>query len=66
MAMVLGHWYLTVPNLQVRHLKRLNRVSVFTMVVSIALVALTCLVFREGLNAYERPLFGATLPRVFS
>ena len=60
LAMVLGHWYLTVPNLQVRHLRRLNRVSVFTMLASIALVLSSCLVFREALNAYDRPLFGAS------
>ncbi len=60
LAMVLGHWYLTVPNLQVVHLRRLNRVSVITMLVSMALLALTCLVFYEALNALERPLFGAT------
>ena len=28
LAMVLGHWYLTVPNLQIGHLRRLNRVTV--------------------------------------
>ena len=60
LAMVLGHWYLTVPNLQVRHLRRLNRVSVFTMLASFGLVALTCLFFYEALNSYDRPLFGAT------
>ena len=60
LAMVLGHWYLTVPNLQVRHLRRLNQVSVFTMLASIALVLSSCLVFREALNAYDRPLFGAS------
>ncbi|MCZ6597805.1 MAG: hypothetical protein O7B99_09220 [Planctomycetota bacterium] len=60
LAMVLGHWYLTVPNLQVRHLRRLNRVTVVTMLVSLLLVGLTCLTFGDPLNDGEQPLFGAT------
>ena len=60
LAMVLGHWYLTVPNLQVRHLVRLNRVTVGAMVVSLLMVGLMLLVFREPLAAGERPLLGAT------
>ena len=60
LAMVLGHWYLTVPNLQVRHLRRLNRLTVFTMLASVALVGISCWVFAELLRAAERPLFGAT------
>lgn len=60
LAMVLGHWYLTVPNLQIVHLRRLNRVTVASMLGSILLVALTCLVFEDALNARDLPLFGAT------
>jgi hypothetical protein len=60
LAMVLGHWYLTVPNLQVHHLQRLNRVSVITMLASFVLVGASCLVFSEALNAVEHPLFGVT------
>jgi hypothetical protein len=43
LAMVLGHWYLTVPNLHVKHLRRLNRVTVVSMAVSLVLVLATCL-----------------------
>jgi len=60
LAMVLGHWYLTVPNLAVRHLRRLNRVTVVCMLASLGLLALSCVVFGESLNEGERPLFGAT------
>ncbi len=60
LAMVLGHWYLTVPNLEVRHLQRLNRVTVASMATSIALVAATCVLMSEALNSGRYPLFGAT------
>jgi hypothetical protein len=60
MAMVLGHWYLTVPTLQVKHLQRLNRVTVASMLACIALLAITCTVFAGRLNEGERPLLGAT------
>ncbi|MDP6540817.1 MAG: hypothetical protein QF903_01780 [Planctomycetota bacterium] len=58
LAMVLGHWYLTVPKLDVRHLVRLNRVTVGAMVASLACVGLTCLVFRTDLAAARTPLLG--------
>ena len=48
LAMVLGHWYLTVPNLQVSHLVRMNRVTVGSMLVSLAAVGLTYAVFFAG------------------
>jgi len=63
LAMVLGHWYLTVPNLDVGHLRRLNRVTVGSMLASCALLAVTCLAFGGLLNAGNAghaPLFGAT------
>jgi len=60
LAMVLGHWYLTVPNLKIEHLQRLNRVSIGSMLGAVVLVGLSCLVFDETLNARELPLFGAT------
>ena len=60
LAMVLGHWYLTVPKLEVRHLVRLNRVTVVSMVACAALVGLSCFVFREGLSEHRSPLFGPT------
>ncbi len=60
LAMVLGHWYLTVPKLEVRHLVRLNRVTVVSMLASLLLIALLCVVFRERLAEGRRPLLGAT------
>jgi len=60
LAMVLGHWYLTVPNLEVRHLARLNRVTVASMVACALLVASSCFVFRADLGGGHSPLFGAT------
>ncbi len=58
LAMVLGHWYLTVPNLDVAHLRRLNRVTVGSIVVSSALVGLSCCFFSSTLNEGPAPLFG--------
>ncbi len=60
LAMVLGHWYLTVPNLSVHHLVRLNRVTVVSMASALALVALSCFLFRERLSEARYPLFEAT------
>jgi hypothetical protein len=48
LAMVLGHWYLTIPNLQVSHLVRMNRVTVGSMLASLAAVGLTYAVFFAG------------------
>jgi len=58
LAMVLGHWYLTIPDLDVRHLQRLNRVTVIAMLGSIAALSATCLVFAEPLRNAATPLFG--------
>ncbi|MDP6410923.1 MAG: hypothetical protein QGI46_16235 [Planctomycetota bacterium] len=58
LAMVLGHWYLTVPKLDVRHLVRLNRLTAAAMLASLACVVLTCLVFRDELAAARTPLLG--------
>ncbi len=60
LAMVLGHWYLTVPNLDVRHLARLNRVAAASMLASLSALAALCLLEREPLAAHPEPLFGAT------
>jgi hypothetical protein len=59
-AMVLGHWYLTIPTLQVKHLQRLNRVTVASMIVCVALLAITCGAFSDRLGDGERPLLGPT------
>jgi hypothetical protein len=58
LAMVLGHWYLTVPKLEISHLVRLNKVTVMSMVVSLTLLVLSCLVFAETLNSARTPLLG--------
>lgn len=51
LAMVLGHWYLTIPNLSIEHLRRLNRVCVISMLVSVALLTVSCLTFGSGPQA---------------
>lgn len=58
LAMVLGHWYLTVPKLKVSHLGRLNLVTVGSMVASLVLVGATCLIFGDVLESAATPLFG--------
>ncbi|NOT29595.1 MAG: hypothetical protein HOP15_03995 [Planctomycetes bacterium] len=58
LAMVLGHWYLTVPKLEIRYLVRLNRVTVAAMLASLATLAGACLVFSESLRNGQPPLFG--------
>lgn len=60
LAMVLGHWYLTIPKLQVRHLVRLNRVTVAALLASTVSLGGVCLAFREELSIGSNPLFGAT------
>lgn len=59
LAMVLGHWYLTIPTLHVSHLRRLNRVTVGSMVVSLCAVCATCWLLAERFGAAETPLLGA-------
>jgi len=51
LAMVLGHWYLTIPNLSIDHLRRLNRVCVVSMLVSVTLLVVSCLTFGAGSEA---------------
>lgn len=58
LAMVLGHWYLTIPTLDVQHLRRLNRVTAVSMAGSLVLLASTCAVFFRRLDSAETPLFG--------
>lgn len=58
LAMVLGHWYLTVPNLKVSHLARLNRVTVGAMLASIAALGLTLVWHAESLADARTPLLG--------
>lgn len=58
LAMVLGHWYLTVPKLEVSHLRRLNRVTVASMILSLVLVGVSLLAFSGRLQAAATPIFG--------
>ena len=58
LAMVLGHWYLTVPNLQIRHLQRLNRVTVGCLAASLVALLGSCLVFGASLGDAQPPLLG--------
>ena len=46
LAMVLGHWYLTIPTLDVAHLRRLNRVTTISMLACLVLLAVTCVAFQ--------------------
>ena len=52
LAMVLGHWYLTIPNLQVAHLVRMNRFTLVCMGLCLAAVGLSWLVFLAGEPAH--------------
>jgi hypothetical protein len=58
LAMVLGHWYLTVPRMEIRHLVRLNRMTIVAMVASLLSLAAACLLFASELSLGEPPLFG--------
>ena len=56
LAMVLGHWYLTVPTLSVRHLVRLNRVTIVAMLTSLVALGLSIAVFDEELSKGRTPI----------
>lgn len=58
LAMVLGHWYLTVPKLEVRHLERLNRVCLVSMVASLLAIVLCLVLFRAAFDENSTPLLG--------
>jgi len=61
LAMVLGHWYLTVPKLSVHHLRRLNRVTAVAMALALALLVVSCLVHGAALvDERGRELLGPT------
>lgn len=59
LAMVLGHWYLTVPNLAVSHLARLNRVTVGALVASLGLLLLILGVYYAPLSELSPTLFSS-------
>lgn len=58
LAMVFGHWYLTVPTLDVAWLVKLNRLTMVWMGLSAAALVATCLTFAEPLRAREIDLLG--------
>lgn len=58
LAMVVGHWYLTVPQLPVSWLRRLNRLTALAMLASIALLAASIAFHADALTAARTPLLG--------
>ncbi|MEQ1892307.1 MAG: hypothetical protein ABL998_07175 [Planctomycetota bacterium] len=57
LAMVLGHWYLTVPKLEIHYLQRLNRVTVAAMLASGGLFGLSLWLFSATLATSQPSLF---------
>jgi hypothetical protein len=51
LAMVFGHWYLTVPELDLAFLGRLNRLTVGCMALCLVAVAASCIAFAAGERA---------------
>src|SRR5262249_41038005 len=60
LATVLGHWYLTVPNLSIEHLRRLNRVAMACLLACLVIVLATLGVFRDRLGQDGDRLLGPT------
>lgn len=58
LAMVVGHWYLTVPQLPIVWLARMNRFTAGAMVLSGVLVGITLLVYADAFSAADVPLLG--------
>lgn len=58
LAMVVGHWYLTVPQLPIDWLRRLNRFTVGAMVASVVLVTFTCVQYADSMAQADVPLLG--------
>ena len=46
-SMVLGHWYLVLPSLEVLHLQRLVRYHLVTLAIRVAIVAIVLVLARE-------------------
>jgi hypothetical protein len=59
LAMVVGHWYLTVPQLPIFWLRKLNRFTAIAMTVSAALLILTCFVHTDHMTGSQAPLLSA-------
>ncbi len=58
LAMVLGHWYLTVPQLPVDWLVKTNRLTAIAMLASAALLACSVVLFADDFANLNRPLLG--------
>lgn len=58
LAMVVGHWYLTVPQLPISWLRKLNRLTVVAMLASVVLLTTSILIHSETLSAADTPLLG--------
>jgi hypothetical protein len=58
LAMVFGHWYLTVPTLEVAWLVRLNRLTMIWMVTSLLALSATIFVFADSMRARDIDPFG--------
>ena len=58
LAMVFGHWYLTVPTLDVAWLVRLNKLTMLWMALSCVALAAMFMVFGEPLRARDVDLLG--------
>jgi hypothetical protein len=58
LAMVVGHWYLTVPQLPVVWLRKLNRLTALAMVVSSGLLVASIVAHSEALALARTPLLG--------
>lgn len=64
-AMILGHWYLVIPSLQVSHLKSIVKVHIASMVVRVAVVAVVVAVaigtWEPGLGpSFQRYIFSVS------
>ena len=56
-AMILGHWYLVIPSLQVAHLQSIVKVHIASMVVRVVVVAAAVLVSIETWQPGSGPSF---------
>lgn len=58
LAMVVGHWYLTVPQLPISWLAKLNKLTAIAMGLSVVLLSASIALHSESLAAAETPLLG--------
>ena len=62
-AMILGHWYLVIPSMQVTHLQSIVKVHMASMVVRVAVVVAAVFVAIATWQPGLGPSFGATFCR---